>query len=90
MVYFEWDKRKAEANERNHSVTFDEAADMLLGDYVAFRANVKGESRFKAIARIRGEYFAIVYTERGNAIRIISARHATPREGATYEKHIDR
>ena len=50
---FEWDDEKAETNEEKHSVSFDYAAELLLGDYVAFRAFVKGETRFKALARPR-------------------------------------
>ncbi len=49
----EWDDEKAETNEGKRSVSFDYAAELLLGDYVAFRAFVKGETRFKALARPR-------------------------------------
>lgn len=87
---FEWDDVKAEVNEAKHGVTFDYAADLMLGDYVAFRANVSGDPRMKAIARDGGEHFVIVYAERGERIRIISARHATTKEGSTYERYIDR
>lgn len=86
---FEWDSEKAESNMAKHGVSFEEAAEMLSGDFVEFVARVKGESRSKALVRMRGEYFAIVFTRRAGGIRIISARHATKKEGDCYEKHID-
>ncbi len=84
---FEWDDEKAEANERKHSVPFDYAAELLQGDYIAFHARVSGESRVKALARDCGEYFVVIYTEREGRVRIISARHATEKEAATYERY---
>ena len=86
---FEWDDEKAETNEEKHSVSFDYAAELLLGDYVAFRAFVKGETRFKALARDRGEYFVVVYTEREGRIRIISARHASEKGASSYERYFN-
>lgn len=90
MRGFEWDPEKAFSNERKHGVTFDEAALMLLGDYVELPAKVRGEARWMALARDGGEFFAIVFTRRGENIRIISARHATIPKRITYERHIDR
>lgn len=84
---FERDDQRAKTNESKHSVTFDHAADLLLGDYVAFQANVSGEPRIKATARDWGEYFVVVYTERKGRLRIISARHANEKEAATYERY---
>lgn len=88
-MVFEWDDRKAALNVEKHGITFEEAAEILSGECVTFRANTEGEARFKAIGRYSGEYFAIVYTIRGGAIRIISARHAAVKERNQYEKHID-
>jgi len=34
---------------------------------------------------INGRAYVIVYTVRGSAVRIISARKANPKEGADYE-----
>ena len=86
---YEWDADKASRNIEKHGVSFEEAAQLMMGDYVEYKANVKGESRSKAVTRFNGEYFAIVFTRRGKRIRIISARHATAKERAGYEKHIN-
>ncbi len=86
---FEWDDAKAEANEAKHGVTFEEAAELLSGDFLELRADTRGgERRSKAIARDRGEYFAVVYTERQGATRVISARRATKEERACYDKYL--
>lgn len=87
---FERDDQRAKANEGKHSVTFDYAADLLLGDYVAFQANVSGKPRIKATARDRCEHFVAAYTERKGRLRIISARHASEKEAATYERYNNR
>ena len=84
---FEWDDAKADQNERKHGIAFEEAAEILCGDYVAFRARVHGENRTKAIGRSAGEYIAVIYTERGDGIRIISARHATQSERSSYDQY---
>ena len=84
-----WDSDKAHKNLLKHGISFDEAAWLLDGDYVAFKANVNGEPRVKAITRCLGEYFAIVFVERDSVTRIISARHATAKERSCYDRHIN-
>lgn len=39
-----------------------------------------GEVRFRMFGRVRGRLFAIVFTKRGETVRIISARRANARE----------
>lgn len=43
-----------------------------------------GEERSLAVGMVRGELLAIVYTERGERIRLISARRATKHEQDDY------
>jgi uncharacterized DUF497 family protein len=45
-----------------------------------------GEDRFRLLGRVEGRLFAIVYTRRGTAARIISARKANARERRRYGK----
>lgn len=84
---FEWDDDKADVNEAKHKVTFDYAAELLQGDWVGFKARVSGEPRTLALARDGGQYFVVIFTMRAGRYRIISARHATKREAATYERY---
>ena len=86
---FEWDPEKAEANAAKHGITFGEAetvfADPLLTT-VWDGVHSLGEDRFTVIGLSeRFRLLVVVYTYRGDRIRIISARRATRREAKTYE-----
>jgi uncharacterized DUF497 family protein len=85
---FEWDPDKAAANARKHGVDFDEAgtafADPLSVTVPDSRHSIS-EERFVLFGRSdRGRVLAVMHTERGQAIRIISARLATARERREY------
>ena len=81
-----WDKDKARINEEKHGVTFEEAAEVLLGHCLKLASTAKSERRYIAISRNRGEYLTVVYTERKLATRIISARHSSAKEKLLYER----
>ncbi len=81
-----WDKDKTRINEEKHGVTFEEAAEVLLGHCLKLASNAKSERRYVAISRNRGEYLTVVYTERKLATRIISARHSSAKEKLLYER----
>ena len=87
---FEWDEGKASGNLAKHGVSFSEAstafADPLsrtipdpLHSHDEGRLIIVGESS-------AGRTLVIVHTLRGEVIRIISARKATPRERKDYER----
>jgi uncharacterized DUF497 family protein len=84
---FEWDEQKAAANSRNHGVTFEEAASVFLDlDYLLV-TDASHEDRFialgfSALARL----LFVVHCERGERVRIISARRATQGERVMYER----
>ncbi len=82
---FEWDPNKARSNLRKHRVSF-EAAKKVFDDDAAFAIldDSAEEERWKYIGRIGTAIFVVVYTERGDNIRIISARRATRSEKAAY------
>jgi len=82
-----WDKDKARINEEKHRVAFEEAAEVLSGDYIEFESNANGEKRSRAVTRIRGEYLTVVYARRGETKRIISARHSSQKERQQYERY---
>ena len=82
-----WGKDKARINEVKHGVTFEEAAEILVGDYIEFESNANGEKRSRAVTRIRGEYLTVVYARRGETKRIISARHSSQKERQQYERY---
>jgi uncharacterized DUF497 family protein len=87
---FEWDGNKAAASASKHGVSFEEAA-TAFGDPLSITVADPGhsidESRFVLIGRtVGGRTVVVVHTERGDNIRIISARLATRRESKDYEQ----
>ena len=88
-MQFEYDWRKSESNLEKHGIDFEEAQELWAGNTVTFKANVRGENRFKVIGKISNEYWTAVFTERSDRVRIISARRATQKEKSVYDKYID-
>ena len=88
---FEWDPTKAEANLTKHGVPFDEAVTAFAdphGRVVADPRHSVGELRFAILGLSNaGRLLAVMFTERGERIRLISARKATRRERADYEEN---
>jgi len=84
---FEWDDAKAEANYQKHGVTFLTAT-KAFNDVYAIDEVDDGmrydEQRFRLLARVGEVLLLVVYSERGETIRIISARQATRREHDRY------
>ena len=83
---FEWDDEKAEINKRKHKVMFSIAAKVFLDDYRIDdydEIHSNDEERRKVIGRV-GKILVVIYTERGEKIRIISARPANKKEKEDY------
>ena len=87
---FEWDKAKASANVKKHGVSFEEAVSALRDDLAATArdlAHSMSEFRFITFGvSASGRLLAVAHTERGNRVRIISARLATRMERRIYEE----
>jgi uncharacterized protein len=88
-VNFEWDPRKEESNMRDHGVSFEEGATIFEDRFAEVEpdlAHSVEENRFICLGTSeQGRLRAVVFTERGNTIRIISAREATRKERKHYE-----
>ena len=87
---FEWDPRKASANRAKHKVSFQEAVTAFrdpLGRITDDPRHLEDEDRYVLLGQSeRQRLLAVMFTERGEAIRLISARKATRRERRNYEK----
>ena len=87
---FEWDEKKARSNSRKHGVNFDEASTVfadILSLSIPDPAHSHEEERCITLGSShRGKLLVVVHTERGDNIRIISARSASGRERRTYEE----
>lgn len=87
MLDFEWDEAKAEANFAKHGVSFETATlvfDDPLGIDIEDRRWNYGEERRIVIGQAEGQVLTVVYTLRGDAIRLISARLASRLERREY------
>jgi len=84
---FVWDKSKAKDNYAKHGVSFDMAKgvfkDPFAVEYLDDRQE-HNEDRFVITGMVDGHLLLVVYTERDDAIRIISARRAIKREQEAY------
>ncbi|MDP9206464.1 MAG: BrnT family toxin [Gemmatimonadota bacterium] len=87
---FEWDPAKAARNYATHGVTFDEASTVFrdpLGRIVDDPRHSRGEDRFVIIGSSkRSRLIAVMFTERRERIRLISARLVTRAERRNYEE----
>lgn len=87
---FEWDKDKAAANVQKHGVTFEEASSVFADPLAAIfddKAHSYEESREIIVGHSEeGRLLPVSFTERGEAVRVISARKATKRERKDYEE----
>ena len=87
---FEWDPQKAESNLAKHGVPFEEAATAfgdLLGRITNDPRHSVDEERFVLLGLSQQQHLlAVMFVQREEAIRIISARRAIPRERRDYEQ----
>ncbi len=87
---FVWNDDKARSNLRKHGISFEEAASVfldLLGAVMADPLHSGDEERFVLLGLSgRGRLVVVVYTERGEDIRLISARLADAYERKHYEQ----
>ncbi len=84
----EWDPAKSRSNFRKHGIGFADAALVLEDDEaLTIRDSDELEERWSTIGLdALGRMLVVIYTWRGDRIRLISARGATARERQQYEK----
>nr|WP_242053684.1 BrnT family toxin [Nostoc sp. FACHB-888] len=90
FIKFEWDENKAAINLLKHQVSFEEAKtvfdDPLYVDLYD-PDHSDDEERYLIIGESnRGRLLIMLYTERGNSIRLISAREVTRSEREAYKE----
>lgn len=84
----EWDPKKAQSNFRKHALSFTEALTALEDERaITIEDEYSGERRFVTLGLGEsGRLLVVVYTYRGEVIRIISVLKATTAERAAYEE----
>ena len=94
MIEFEWDQNKAKSNLQKHRVGFPEAATVFY-DQMSITVydpdHSVEEDRYITIgASLAGRFLMVAHTDRGDKVRIISARELTRAERKAYEEEIQR
>ena len=87
---FEWDDAKSDACSTRRGFDFAYAIRAFLDDDRIVGQDRRwdyGEDRYRLLGVIEGRVFVVVYTLRGSAIRIISARKANRKEVREYEQN---
>lgn len=89
-MILEWDPAKAASNRTKHGVDFHEAGTVFadpLSTTFPDPDHSLDEKRFLTIGiSLSGRILVVAHTDRGAAIRLISARPATPSERRFYEQ----
>ena len=88
---FEWDEEKNRANKKKHGISFETAAYVFEDEHhiemYDFDHSID-EDRYIAIGCVENVLF-VVFTEKRESIRLISARLATESErGLYYDQNI--
>jgi len=87
---FEWDTQKAKSNLSKHDISFEEAKSVFEDPlYVDFYDpdHSEAEHRYIIIGESsKNRILLVSYTERGDKIRLISARQATKQEIKAYQE----
>jgi len=82
---FEWDDTKRRANVAKHGIDFVEATQVFADvKQFTYRSPHRGEERYVSVGLARGRLIAVVFTRRGDRLRIISARRARQIERERY------
>jgi len=86
---FEWESAEAESNKRKHGVSFAEAM-TVLADTLSLTGydpdHSEEEDRYITMGlSAEGRLLVVSHTDRGDKVRIISARKASRRERRDYE-----
>ena len=89
-LQFEWDDNKAKSNAAKHGVSFEEAS-TVFGDPLSLTisdpAHSQAEDRFIILGHSHKQrLLVVVHTDRGDSIRLISARRASKHERKSYEE----
>ena len=87
---FEWDEDKRQRGIAKHQVDLVYAAGVFEGPVLIAPDDrgEYGEDRFTAIGMVLGELFVVVFTQRGDKVRLISARKGGRRDRSKYQTRL--
>ena len=85
-LLFEWDSEKARINKLKHHVSFETAANVFFDENRIEKLDDEhsdDEDRWKVLGKV-DDILLVIYTDREDRTRIISARKAKPKERRIY------
>ena len=85
-LIIEWDDNKNEKNFKKHGIYFEDAAQIFLDENRIDEFDEEHsdyEERWKVIGMV-DKVLVVIYTERTDKLRLISARYATNKEANKY------
>lgn len=87
---YEWDEQKRQINIQKHGIDFNDVPEIFDSDIITIHDERfdYGETRYVVIGILKNHVLVVAYTERGDNIRIISARKATKNEQIYYFQQI--
>jgi len=84
---FEFNHLKSFSNKEKHGIDFHEAQQLWLDpERIVIPARTLNEIRYLMVARFNGVFWSVVYTHRGEEIRIISVRKSRQNEKEIYQR----
>jgi uncharacterized DUF497 family protein len=90
-VRLEWDEAKRLSNVAKHGLDFRDAAQLFAEPVLESEARtIAGERRWQMTGRIGRAIVTLIFTRRGEIIRVISLRRARHAERTRYQILYDR
>ncbi len=84
---YEWDERKRLSNLEKHGLDFFDVVEVFESPHIEVASHCsESEERFLAIGALEGRFVTVVYTMRGETVRVISFRRARHEEREAYKK----
>jgi uncharacterized DUF497 family protein len=86
-MQFEWSDSKDAKNLQDRGIGFQDGAAIFAGRTLRWEDDRRayGETRYRAVGMVNDVILHVVYTERGDALRIISVRRANRKERAAWQ-----
>ena len=86
-MMFEWDEEKRRLNLRKHGIDFVDAQSVFAeGSVYTYPSPKNDEDRWVTVGPVENRLIAVIWTDRGDAVRLISARRARNEEKRHYHK----
>jgi len=87
---FEYDPQKSKINRDKHGISLEEAKQLWFVPAVEVTAQSRfDEQRSMLIGRLGSKFYSCIFTMRGEAFRLISARRSRKKEVKIYHENIN-